>query len=282
MLKGFTTEGLGRYKDLENQVLLAAKNKIDAVDTSLEDLKRLIADKGERKANEFLEKSNVKIGAIQFPVDWRNDDEAFYSDLPKLLEAAKLAKAFDCKVFNTFFMPSTDENVIHHLMKLTKRIRLCAEMIQGYDCNIALEFVGPYHMRKLYNNEFIWDLSTTLDWISLIDKMNVGILLDSIHWHTSGGNVDDILALEADQIIHVHINDAPDLPKQEILDNDRLYPGEGIIDLVSFLKALKEIGYKGVVSQEVITLIEPEESSEFLAEKSGEAMDKIFKKAGLS
>lgn len=281
MIKGLTRDGLGNLKNLETHVLLAANNGIEVVDTDGNALRELIEEKGMEESKKFLKEQHVKIGAIQFPVDWRNSDELFYNDLPTLLEDAKLAKAFGCKTFNTFFMPSTDQNPVQHLITLTNRIRVCAQMIKGYGCNIALEFVGPYHMRKLFKNEFIWDLPTTLDWVDMIGEMNVGVLLDSIHWHTSGGKIEDITAIDPAKIAYVHINDAPDLPIKEIRDNGRVYPGEGIVDLVGFLKALKEIEYNGVVSQEVLIEEEPEDSSDILAEKSGRAMAEVFEKAGL-
>lgn len=281
MIKGLTKDGLGKLKNLESHVLLAAKNGINVVDTDGDALRELIEDKGMEGSKKFLQEHYVKIGAIQFPVDWRDSDETFYKDLPTLLEDAKLAKAFGCKTFNTFFMPSTDQNPVQHLITLTNRIKICAQMIKGYECKIALEFVGPYHMRKLFNNEFIWDFPMTLKWVDMIAERNVGVLLDSIHWHTSGGKIEDIINVDSEKIAYVHINDAPDLPTREILDNGRVYPGEGIIDLVGFLKSLKEIGYDGVVSQEVLTQEEPEESSEILAEISSNALDEIFEKAGL-
>jgi sugar phosphate isomerase/epimerase len=57
-------------------------------------------------------------------------------------------------------------------------------------------------------------------------------------------NAYDILALSPDQIVLVHINDAPDLPPDEQIDNQRLLPGEGIIPLQDMLGALGEVKRK--------------------------------------
>ncbi len=80
------------------------------------------------------------------------------------------------------------------------------------------------------------------------------MLLDSYHWYTNGLSTDDLLQLRAEDIVHVHINDAKDLPIAELLDHERLYPGEGVIDLAGFLESLRKIGYKGAVAQEVLAL----------------------------
>jgi sugar phosphate isomerase/epimerase len=47
------------------------------------------------------------------------------------------------------------------------------------------------------------------------------------------------------------VNDSPNLPPEKIVDSERLMPGEGVIDLVAFFRALREIGYREGVSPEV-------------------------------
>jgi len=48
-----------------------------------------------------------------------------------------------------------------------------------------------------------------------------------------------------------HINDAPRIPLGQIDDGQRLLLGEGAIDLVAYVNALKKAGYDGPVSLEV-------------------------------
>ena len=39
---------------------------------------------------------------------------------------------------------------------------------------------------------------------------NIGVILDSYHWYTAGGTVADIRALRAEDVVYVHVNDAPE------------------------------------------------------------------------
>ncbi len=80
---------------------------------------------------------------------------------------------------------------------------------------------------------------------------NVGLLVDSWHWHHAGATTDDIVRAGRDRIVHVQINDSANLPPEEIRDGERLMPGEGVIDLTGFLKALRKAGYREGVSVEV-------------------------------
>ncbi len=55
----------------------------------------------------------------------------------------------------------------------------------------------------------------------------------------------------ANRIVTVHFDDAPNLPPEQIRDNERLLPGEGVINLTGFLQALQKIGYQDALSVEV-------------------------------
>ena len=58
-----------------------------------------------------------------------------------------------------------------------------------------------------------------------------------------------MLNLTDDDIVSVHINDAPTgIPLEEHRDNARALPGEtGVIDVPQFMEYLKQIGYTGAV-----------------------------------
>ncbi|WP_370622054.1 TIM barrel protein [Bacillus sp. JCM 19034] len=120
-----------------------------------------------------------------------------------------------------------------------------------------------------------------MELIETIGEPNVGLLIDAYHCYTTGMKFEELNQIPIELIVHVHINDAKAIPVSEILDNDRLYPGEGVIDLVSFLKQLNAIGYKGAVTQEVLTQSPPTISSEELWRKTANAYRELFEKAGL-
>ncbi|WP_099361202.1 sugar phosphate isomerase/epimerase family protein [Fredinandcohnia onubensis] len=278
MLKGLSTAGIGKVSGLKEHIHLASINGFHAVETTIHELREFVETQGLRQAQEYLKEKNVIIGALQLPVEWRMDDARFKEGLKELVETAELASKFDCKTFFTYFMPSTDREIAPYLLELSKRIQLMGRLIREYDMNLALEYVGPHHLRHKWKNVFIYDAKTTLQWLDLVGESNVGIVLDSFHWYTSQESIEDILAIETSRIKYVHLNDARPIPVEDVLDNDRVFPGEGAIDLEGFLKALDEINYTGLVTQEILTIEELEESCEELAKKSGEAFSNVFNK----
>ncbi|WP_138752049.1 sugar phosphate isomerase/epimerase family protein [Paenibacillus sinopodophylli] len=278
MLRGLTGAGLGRIESDEQLIALAGANGFQAVDL---DAASLIERHGVEQARELLASNGVVIGSIGLPVEWRTTEEAFLADLEKLAGSAAAAAALGCTSCCTYILPSTDLKAARFMALATRRLRTCAQVLGAYGIRLGLEFVGPHHLRTRWANPFIWTLEETLEWIEAIGESNVGLLFDAYHWYTNELTTADIEALRADQIVHVHINDAPDVPVAEALDNGRLYPGEGVINLAGFLRSLSKIGYKGTVSQEILTQEAPNETPEELVLRSKAGFDKVFSAAGL-
>jgi sugar phosphate isomerase/epimerase len=278
MLRGLTYAGLGSLESDEQFIQLAAKYGFQAVDLNA---LALVERQGTEGARGMLQKHGIIIGSIGLPVDWRTTEEAFREGLGKLVQEAAAASTLGCTSCCTYILPSTDLKAAHFMALATRRLRTCAQILGAYGIRLGLEFVGPHHLRTRYKHPFIWTLEETLDWIDAIGERNVGLLFDSYHWYTNGLTVADIERLRADQIVHVHINDAPDVPVQDALDNGRTYPGEGVIDLVGFLQGLQTIGYQGVVAQEILSSTPSSDTPERLVQRSKEGFDKIFTAAEL-
>lgn len=278
MLRGLTGAGLGAIESGRQLIELAGRFGFQTVDL---DALSLVESNGVDEARRLLMSNGVKVGSIGLPVEWRSTEAVFLEGLEKLAAHAAAAKALGCTRCCTYILPSTDEHPARFMATATRRLRVCAQLLGAYGISLGLEFVGPHHLRTAWRHPFIWTLEETLDWIAAIGESNVGLLLDAYHWYTNGLEVADITALRNEQIVHVHINDAPDVPVQDALDNGRLYPGEGVIDLTGFLRGLQAIGYDGPVAQEILTATPPAETPEELAERSRRAFDKVFEAAGI-
>ncbi|MEK4509283.1 sugar phosphate isomerase/epimerase family protein [Paenibacillus sp. FSL K6-2524] len=273
MIKGLSKAGIGQVRD-EEFILLAAEYGFGAVDLEAE---ALIACVGLEGAIELLGQHKMLIGSIGLNVEWRRTEDEFLEGLKGLAQSAATAAALGCRSCCTYILPATDQSPALFMAQAVRRLRIIAEVLGAYGVKLGLEFVGPHHLRTAWKNPFIWTVNDTLALIDAIGLPNVGLLVDSYHCYTTGFTADDLRKqLRSEQIVHVHINDAYDLPVEQLLDNDRLYPGEGVIDLQGFVKSLGDIGYRGVVSQEVITPLDATESPDQLLQRSKIGFDKVF------
>lgn len=281
MLKGLTRAGIGNVGSIEAFIQAAAKYGFEAIAADGKELEQWINDKGLPGSQAILKEHGIQIATIGLPVQWRTTEEEFLAGLPTLIRHAEAASSLGCTACCTYVLPSTDHASAHFMSLATRRLRTCAQILAPYGIRLGLEFVGPHHLRTNWKNPFIWGLQETLDWIETIGERNVGLLFDSYHWYTNELEIEDILKLNASQIVLVHINDAPNVPVAEVLDNDRLFPGEGVINLAGFLQALHQIGYKGAVAQEILTPKPLDEPSDWLMQRSQEAFHNVYSAAGL-
>ncbi len=234
---------------------------------------------GAKATNQLLSELNLLPAAIDFPVEFRKDEATFQAGLAALSHQAEFASDIHCPRMVTYIMSSSDTPKEQLRALYKQRFTQCAEVLAKYNVRLGLEFLGPLEFRKKFKYEFIWRMNDMLE-LAKECGPNVGLLLDVWHWHLAGGTTQDIINAGRQRIVHVHFSDAPNLPPEQIRDNERLLPGEGIIDLTAFLRALQQIGYRDAVSVEVFGRLKNVPPLE--AAKMGlDASLKVFRKAGV-
>ena len=211
------------------------------------------------------------------------DDAAFEAQLQTLAEDADFCRAIGCSRFQFVLGPTTPngQSKAERWTLVQRRLSAVAAVLAKYDMRLGLEFLGPLVFRQR-GTPFVWTLKETLA-LCEASGPNIGVTLDAWHWYHSGGTVGDIRAANASRIVHVHVSDARTMPPEDVRDDMRLLPGEGVIDLVGFFQALKAIGYQGGVAPETIgpripDQMPPEESARLALETT----TAVMKKAGVA
>lgn len=124
-------------------------------------------------------------------------------------------------------------------------------ILDDFGIALGLEYVSPLTRRAPYTHHFIHDLKGLKTLWDAVDSPNVGLLLDTFHWHCAGETVADLEALGPERVVVVHLNDAPPLPLEEQTVFERALPGAtGVINTTGFLRALRTIGYEGPLTCE--------------------------------
>ena len=108
--------------------------------------------------------------------------------------------------------------------------------------------------------EFLGQPDCSVQTLDLADEIvrtvgvpNVGLVIDSFHFYAGGSSVESIDALDQERLFIFHINDAEDLPREQLEDRHRLLPGLGILPLKQIVAALRRIGYDRVASVEIFS-----------------------------
>ena len=144
-------------------------------------------------------------------------------------------------------------------------LELARDRADRVGIRIAFEFLGfgdcPINTPEI--------ATETVDGIDGVD-----LVLDSCHWHASGSH--PLSAFPVNRLALVHLNDAPDKPPRQIEDEDRLLPGEGVIQLKTLLAALKAGGFAGPWSLETFNPRYWKESPDDIARRGYAAIDALL------
>lgn len=210
------------------------------------------------------------------------DAAGFPARLPQLAEDAAFAAAIGCRSFQ-LVLPAAcppGEAKAERWKAVRDRLAAISAVLGKHDIRLGLEFLGPlvFRTRPGSGEAFVWTLPETVT-LASESGPNVGVTLDAWHWHHSRGTTGDILAAGASRIVHVHVSDAREMRPEDVQDNMRLLPGEGIIDLAGFFRSLEKIGYRGGVAPETIgpripDTMPPEESARLALEATRAVMER--------
>ena len=223
---------------------------------------------------------------LPFQQPFGGEDAEFKGKLSQLSDDAAFCSAIGCNKMMLVLSPAAPRPKDEHRKVVVDRLGPIAEILQKSNIRLGLEFLGPLYMRTGAGRDgaprhpFIWTLPETVALAKDIGP-NIGAILDVWHWYHSGGTVPDILATDKARIVHLHLSDAQERPPAEVLDNQRLMPGEGIVNLVGFLQALKKIGYQDGISPEPLGRIPKDMAAEDAARLGLETTQAIMKKAGV-
>jgi sugar phosphate isomerase/epimerase len=276
---------IGENCDLYKTASLARASNFQGIDIDIGEISAFAKNGLLETMKAIIHSFDLQLGGWDLPTSWKGEDDNIYqTDLKHLQSLAALSQELNCIRAYTWVLPYSDtrsfkENYAWHV----QRLQPIARILETYNCQLALEFVGTKTFRADHRYDFIHTLQGMLELCDALGAKNVGLLLDSWHWYTSEGTVDDLKQLSVKEVIYVHVNDAPiNTPLDRQIDTVRCLPGEtGIIDLVSFLTTLKELGYKGPVTPEPFSKKLENKTAPEATRILEKALDKVWKLAEL-
>ncbi len=271
---------------LVEAVGLAKEAGFGAVVFDIREVARLAEERGLDGVREVFARDGVRPGAWNVPVAYRQGDD-WEAELRELPALARLARELGSPRATTGVWPGSDERAYAENMEWhLGRLRPIAQALAAEGCQLGIEFIGPRTFRAPFKHEFVYSLQGAMELADAIGTGNVGVLLDAWHLHTSGGSVEEVARLAAEDVVMVHVNDAPaGVPVDELIDQERELPmATGVIDLVGFMGALRGIGYDGPVMPEPFNRPLEELAAAdpvAAAKEAGRSMDALWRAAGL-
>ena len=285
MYKALNAGAIGVHAgSLPNAIRLASEYGFAGVEFSAQEVAGLIEQHGINYVTDLFAQANVKPAGWGLPTDWRGTEEKWRDELHELPRLARAASAIGGTRTATWIMPCSNERTWEENLDFhVERFLPIARVLAHEGVHLGLEFIGPKTLRDSQKYPFVHTMAQMLGMTQQIGS-NVGLLLDCWHWHTSHGTVAELHNLTAEQVVYVHVNDAPTgVPTDEQVDSVRALPGEtGVIDIAGFLGALQALGYNGpVVAEPFSQQLKEMPSDSDRLEAVSIAMNRIFQQAGM-
>ena len=281
MFKNLNLGALGHNKvpfDVACQI--AQQNNFAGIDPDLGYLSNLAKSRSLQAAKDWIASTGLRLGAFGLNLAWResDSDSAFADSLARFKEDVKLAAEFGLTRCTTWVMPRSDKlSYYQHVNLVGPRLRQATALLADYGIRFGMEFIGPDTLRAGAKYDFVHTMDGMRAFAASLGP-NAGLLLDIWHWWTARGTVLELSFLSPEEIVYVHLNDAPKgRAIDEQIDQEREMVGAtGVLPTREFLDAIRKVGYDGPVTVEPFNAAVRAMTPEVAAATTSAALDKVL------
>lgn len=223
---------------------------------------------------DFFKSHNINLLGLNALVFFNNrteeDHKAIIQEFKEWLE---IAKKLGAQYIVAVPLVTEEKILLEDIKKSCVEVLTeLSDLAEPYGVKVALEFLG--HPQATVNT-----FSQGYDIVQAVDRDNVGLVLDCFHFHGMGSRLEDLKKADGSKVFLLHINDTDDYPIGILTDEDRCWPGHGVIDLDGILSTLKEVGFAGdIVSIELFRPEYYQMDPEEVIKKSKETMSEVVSK----
>jgi 2-keto-myo-inositol isomerase len=233
--------------DLVTDIKASAAAGFDLVELRSNKLYDFLANDTAASLKNILDESGIGVLSINTleHITWRSDEDhaAILDECEKLCEiSAAIGCPYVLSVPGALRQgPKTDDETIEESVRVLNEL---ADIAEPHGIRIGFEFLG-----EAGNSVQTLDLGSRI--VDLVGRDSVGNVIDTYHFYAGSSSWESLEKLDPEKLFIFHVNDAEDLPKDQLNDSKRLYPGLGILPIERMKATLDAIGYDGPASVEI-------------------------------
>ena len=126
---------------------------------------------------------------------------------------------------------------------IVEQMRAVGETVKAFGMTCSVECIR--------SSPFMSTILTGLKYTREAAHPNIGVMFDFYHFCSGMNRLEDMDQIRRGEILHVHFQDVPDMPRELLDNNSRIIPGDGVSPLVPMLQKLAAKGYAGPLSVEL-------------------------------
>lgn len=243
-LNEVSTKQCGLVKDIE----LAKKFNFDCLEIEANKLNSFVS---QHKMSEliglFADEKVVPVSINYIEnITFRYLDE-FEQMKDRCEELCEIASRIGCKTI--VLKPShkplgiSNEQVIEESLRA---LNVLSEIANDFDVNLGLKFIG-FPEYSVNNIELCYQIIEQAKY-----RDNVGLVIDTFYLYLSDFDREFIKKINKKDIYLVHLADTEDIPRENLKDENRVMPGQGAIPLKAIIHSIRQTGYDGIFSVELL------------------------------
>ncbi len=236
---------------------------------------------GAERASGLLREHGLRIASFFLPVNWRGEEARFEQDLEPFAALAPFFAALGAERCCTYLFPNQPSSPEESRRRIGRRFERVDRILAASGLRFGLEFLGPMRIFSA--------TPATLFCIGcwICSPSPSPSVPTSGLWSTAcTGTAREPIAPPWPRCrragSYAHIDDAPAGPLAAQRDDDRLLPGEGVIDLVGFIRSLAAAGYAGPIGIEIDGPYLRADSPDRAARRARSAWDMLFARPELA
>lgn len=241
-LNGATT----MHADLETDIKAASSAGFELIEIWAAKLREFLKTGTTEDLKNLLVENDLEPYSINSIEHITFRTEADYQEIKaECRELAKIAGEIGCPY--VVVVPGKLPTGADHEMIMAESVRVLndlADIAEPYRVSLAFEFLGQTDCS-------VQTLDFCKEIVEKVNRKSIGLVIDTFHFYAGNSSFEAIETLDPEKLFIFHINDAEDLPRVELTDAHRLYPGEGILPIREIKKRFDRIGYDRMVSIEI-------------------------------
>jgi 2-keto-myo-inositol isomerase len=266
-LNGATT----MHADLETDIKAAGAAGFDLLEIWAAKLREFLKTRTPADLKKLLEENDLEpysINSIEHITFRTNDDyEKIKAETEELSRiAGEIGCPYIVVVPGKLPENATKDEIIDESVRVLNEL---ADIAEKHNVSLAFEFLGQTDCS-------VQTLDLCSEIVEKVGRENIGNVLDTFHFYAGNSSFEAIENLNPEKLFIFHINDAENLPKEDLTDAHRLYPGTGILPIKEIKERFDKIGYDRMVSIEIFRPEYWNEDPFEVAKKAKAATEKVL------
>lgn len=188
---------------------------------------------------EELRMSQLAVSELVGVTGWMEEDRtARMVAMARAEEVFELATRAECRL--VIACPSGEAT---DMLAAARGFQELCTLADRQGRRVGLEFTGDHPQVK--------DLETAWGILDAAEAENGGLVIDTFHFWWGESTLPMLEAVPAEKVFLVQISDCLEMPRRQVHNRHRVYPGMGAVPLEPLLAALREKGYSGYYSLEL-------------------------------